>query len=356
MRPVRLRGFRQAWDNPVLNIRLDARRYISALICGGAWLANATPVGLLDIPQLVATSDAIAVGEIASVEGTGRGTVTVGEQALAANEFKAELSVSRIIKGPADSRRIEFTFYLPDEPVAFQNIAPGDAGTFFLHEILGHYFISDPHYPRIAAVKQCASSEPLPVLDSVTVELTYAVAAPSAPETTQLAAIDALDSIPTGRATDALKLAALSPTTPVRLRAIAALLGRNEVSQLASVQDLLLQPVADPLRGAVDRLASAIWHGVRNPEAIGVLERLLRAPDFKVRRGAAQALRNTGSSRAIGGLAEALNDSERDIRYIAVIGLGEITRQNEWSPSIDNFSEHEAYFLSYWRNWLNNRH
>ena len=75
-------------------------------------------------------------------------------------------------------------------------------------------------------------------------------------------------------------------------------------------------------------------------------------PDFKVRRGAAQALRNTGSSQAVAGLAEALNDSEREVRYIAVIGLGEITRQDEWSPSIDNFSEHEAYFLSYWRNWV----
>jgi hypothetical protein len=138
----------------------------------------------------------------------------------------------------------------------------------------------------------------------------------------------------------------------VRLRAIAALLARDEISHLVSVQELLLQPVAEPVRGAVDRLASGIWHGVRSPEAIPALERLLRAPDFKVRRGAAQALRNTGSSRAIAGLAEALNDSERDIRYIAVIGLGEITRQNEWSPSIDNFYQHEAYFLSYWRNWV----
>ena len=110
--------------------------------------------------------------------------------------------------------------------------------------------------------------------------------------------------------------------------------------------------MAGPLRGAVDRLASGIWHGVRNPKAIPILERLLRSPDFKVRRGAAQALRNTGSSQAVAGLAEALNDSERDVRYIAVIGLGEITRQDEWSPSIDNFSEHEAYFLSYWRNWV----
>ena len=327
-------------------------RYIGALICGGAWLASATPVGLLDVAQLIATSDAIAVGKIASVQRTGRGTVTISDQAIGANEFKAELTVSRIIKGPPDSRRIEFTFYLPDAPVAFQSIARGDAGTFFLREISGRYYISDPHYPRIAAVEQCASFEPLPVLDRVTVELRCALTDPSAPETIQLGAIEALESIRTDSATDALKLAAISPSTSVRLRAIAALLGRNEISELGSVQDLLLQPVAGPLRGAVDRLASGIWHGVRNPKAIPILERLLRSPDFKVRRGAAQALRNTGSSQAVAGLAEALNDSERDVRYIAVIGLGEITRQDEWSPSIDNFSEHEAYFLSYWRNWV----
>ena len=40
-------------------------RYIGALICGGAWLASATPVGLLDVAQLIATSDAIAVASAA---------------------------------------------------------------------------------------------------------------------------------------------------------------------------------------------------------------------------------------------------------------------------------------------------
>jgi hypothetical protein len=326
--------------------------YLSALVCGGAQLASAVPVGLLDVPQLVRSSDAIAVGEIASVRPTGRGTFTVGDQTIGANALTAELRVIRIIKGSPDSRTIEFTFFFPDEPVAFQNIAPGDAGTFFFREISGRYYINDPHYPRIAGVKQCASSESTPDLDRITAEQRCALVDASASETTQLSAIEALDSIRTGPATDALKLAAVSPVTSVRLRAIAALLNRNEISQLASIQDFLLQPVADPLRGAVDRLASAIWHGVRHPDAIPVLDRLLHAPDFRVRRGAAQALRNTGSSLAIAGLAEALKDSERDIRYIAVIGLGEITRQNEWSPSIDNFYQHEGYFLSYWRNWV----
>jgi hypothetical protein len=293
----------------------------------------------------------IVVGEVASVQRTGQGTVTIGEQAIRASELKAELSLNRVIKGPYGSRRIEFTFYLPDEPVAFQSIGRGDAGIFFLREISGRYYINDPHYPRIVGAKQCASSETLPILDIVTAELKCALTDTSAPVATQLGAIEGLDSIRISLATDALKLAAASPSTPVRLRAVAALLRRNEVSQLGSVQDLLLQPVADPVRGAVDWLASGMWQ-VRNPEAIPILERLLRAPDFKVRRGAAQALRNTGSSRAIAGLAEALNDSERDVRYIAVIGLGEITRQNEWSPSIDNFYKHEAYFLSYWRNWV----
>ena len=326
--------------------------YLSALVWGGARLAIAVPVGLLDVPQLVRTSDAIAVGEIASVRPTGHGTVTVGDQTIGANELTAELRVNRMIKGPPGGQTIEFTFFVPDEPVAFQNIASGDAGTFFLREISGRYYINDPHYPRIAGVKQCVSSESIPDLDRVTAELRCGLADLSTSETIQLGAVEALDSIRTGPATDALKLAAVSPITSVRLRAIAALLNRNEISQLASVQDFLLQPVGDPLRGAVDRLASGIWHGVRNPDAIPVLDRLLHAPDFRVRRGAAQALRNTGSSLAITGLAEALNDSERDIRYIAVIGLGEITRQNEWSPSIDNFYEHEGYFLSYWRNWV----
>src|SRR5215467_11570242 len=74
----------------------------------------------------------------------------------------------------------------------------------------------DPHYARVAAVKkQCTSSEALPFLDGVTAELRCALTAASAPETTKFSAIDALDSIRTGPATEALNLAAFSSVRPV---------------------------------------------------------------------------------------------------------------------------------------------
>ncbi len=50
-------------------------------------------------------------------------------------------------------------------------------------------------------------------------------------------------------------------------------------------------------------------------------------------------------------LSRLLNNSDEQVRYYAVVGLGEITKQDEWTPAFPEFREHEAKYLSYWRDW-----
>jgi len=74
-----------------------------------------------------------------------------------------------------------------------------------------------------------------------------------------------------------------------------------------------------------------------------------------IRRAAAAALRHTQADGAIGPLSMALEDSDREVRYQAVLGLATITGQNEWSPTLDQFEREEQHYLSYWREWVKTR-
>lgn len=97
-------------------------------------------------------------------------------------------------------------------------------------------------------------------------------------------------------------------------------------------------------------------NGVRDPEAIPELSRLLLAQDVRIRRAAASALRHTAASDATAGLVRVLSDSDSRVRYTAVIGLAEITGQYNWGPSIDLFEREGGRYLAHWKEWGRTRH
>ncbi|MGB9106461.1 MAG: HEAT repeat domain-containing protein, partial [Terriglobales bacterium] len=98
-------------------------------------------------------------------------------------------------------------------------------------------------------------------------------------------------------------------------------------------------------------LSSAIGRYVKDERAIPSLRVLLGAADVLTRRAAAFALRNTGSELAIPALAIALGDTDSEVRYYAVIGLGEIANQPDWRPLMDDYALGEQKYLQYWRAW-----
>jgi HEAT repeat protein len=100
---------------------------------------------------------------------------------------------------------------------------------------------------------------------------------------------------------------------------------------------------------------SVALEGVKDPKAIPALSRLLNSRYTQTRRSAAYAIRQTGSNDSIKPLTQALYDSDRDVRYQAVMGLTEITKQYSWGPSIDRYHADEQRYLEYWRKWAKER-
>jgi hypothetical protein len=72
-------------------------------------------------------------------------------------------------------------------------------------------------------------------------------------------------------------------------------------------------------------------------------------------KGAAAALRHTGVDAAMEPLSIALQDSDREVRYQAVLGLATITGKAEWGPTLNLFERDEQRYLTYWRERMRRR-
>jgi HEAT repeat protein len=72
-----------------------------------------------------------------------------------------------------------------------------------------------------------------------------------------------------------------------------------------------------------------------------------------------RALRNIKTETAIKPLAGALDDSDWEVRWGAVMGLAAIAGPdkdgNSWYPAYDAFKENERLYLDHWREWLQQR-
>jgi HEAT repeat protein len=126
------------------------------------------------------------------------------------------------------------------------------------------------------------------------------------------AAIAALDTVKIVAATAALRDAAKNNDATLRIHAAGALLRRNDISVMSTVENMLLRPAESekPMLGSV----AFNLEGVKDPKAIPSLSRLLDAGDIQTRRGAVAALRNTGTPSAIEPLSKGLEDNDIEVR------------------------------------------
>lgn len=311
----------------------------------------AVPVPELDLAALCRVSDLIVVGRVTGLQGAGSSKLEYAGRLVDATLIAARLQVSRVLEGSTDGPSLVVTFLKPKEFLGYESPEEGQFGVFFLKRARNGYEPVSPYYPSVVAEPGAPRASGAAV-DQVASQLQYVLRFPGSPMRSRLEAVYALRSLPTPAATSALAVAARSGALSVRVAAMAALLAQNDVSILGPAARLMLRPRehhASP--GEVSALASAVQFGIRDPKAVPALSSLLRSQNPGVRRGAAAALRNTHDPKAVQPLAESLYDPDREVRYYAVVGLGEITGQNKWTPSVANFQQNEQKFLKHWRDW-----
>ena len=154
-----------------------------------------------------------------------------------------------------------------------------------------------------------------------------------------------------------LAKAAVDQPPPSNVLAACLLASHNDISHLALAEETLMQPALP------DK-----WEFFRNPEmligriedihAAPILSRLMKAPDPRVRQGAAQALRHMKTEESVEALVGGLNDPDWEVRWLSVMGLDEIVGPKDgsgWGPGFDLFKAEEKKYLDHWNAWAASR-
>jgi hypothetical protein len=321
---------------------------------------NAVPS--FSLPELAKRSDLIAIARVETVAKIGEGIVSVNGTALQADLMEATVHPSLVLKGEANASIFKIEFALPFSPggsLGYGTLPNHQNRLLFLNKIsVGHFAFTDPYYPSLPATgsKSEEGREPTQSrasardveMEVVAVEC-GAIGSQSSKSSERIEAIWALQKRTDPCIEDALLIAFSSPEPELRLTAAAALLRRNDIRVLsAAFQETNHLPMRSYLRLNV---ASAIRDGVRSESAIPDLQIILSNEDPRMRRAAASALRNIGSRACISGLAKALNDTDKDTLYYAVVGLAEIEGQQDKKPSMEDFDTNPRPYLDYWRAW-----
>jgi hypothetical protein len=295
---------------------------------------------------------------IADVVRGERTTVNIQGSSVEGVSMIADISIQKVLKGNPPNLKPRFQFFIPFGFNGYRGVPSHQFGLFFLHPIRVGWEITDGYHPFVVAAPGAPVSTGSP-LDKVTFELAYALRSPEASLQTKREAVESLGTLITPRATAALESAANGREIALRALAIAALLERGKTEWIEPAASILVshERGLDPylvwrLSGAIELIEVRL----RDPKPIPALTRLLRASDATVRRAGAAALRCTRDLKAIGPLMLALQDSDRDVQYQAVIGLAEVTgAPSEWSPATEGFKQDPDRYLKHWRDWAKSR-
>ena len=311
-------------------------------------------VAPLDLPALTKEADLIVVGRVESVKNRDLITVNVEGRPMQAQRRVASLHVDRVIKGQADMTTLSFDFLMPQAQSAYRNINASQYAMFFLRKDGERdYAILNPYYPFVVASSNTNVTDEND-LDRVVTVVGRTLIEPTSPLLDRRSAVNVLSSARTDLADKILRQATKDNDAVVRLQALSTLLNRGDISMLDMAERLLLRPPPDTEEYLLANLSSAL-EGIKDLQAIPTLKRLLSSKDPNTRLGAAIALRHMRVSDAIDALIVALEDSNRKVRYEAVIGLAEVTREDKWAPSISVFEIDEQKYLDHWKTWAKAR-
>jgi HEAT repeat protein len=312
--------------------------------------ASAIIIPALDLAMLTQESSHIVVGKVITVRDVGRTNIFIQGQSFSARSQVAEIQVARSLKGGITGSVISFQLVQPDVFLGYGSVGANQVGMFFLKRDAGNVLIvTSPYYPSVVAALEAPESSNGD-LNNVISEVVNVIISQRASTLDKIKAVAVLDRVKTPEATKALRKAADSPHEDLSIYAIAALLERNDISKLGTAENVLVNTSAIADQNLLTKLAFAL-EGVHNPQAIPSLARLLNSNFLQARRSAAAALRSTGDNAALEHLAKALYDSDKKVRYQAVMGLAKITGQYPWGPAVMLYDKDEQHYLEHWRDW-----
>jgi len=305
-----------------------------------------------NVNKLAAESDLIVVGQTLSRQNVGRSQVL----GLGADVEMIGIKVSEVLKGTTDKSEIDFTFLLPDHPVGYHGVPPNAHRIVFLRAVGTTFEVANPYKPSLPACPTFTTNEG-PTDDRIMQHILASVSCDQLPEKERLETIEVLRRISGQATTNALRSALVKEPAGslMSLSLISELLRRNDVTVLVRAKEALQKQRTTVSEIAYRQNVALSIRELHSVEAIPELSDLMANPDVVVRRSAAEALRNTESPLAVDSLAKGLRDHDFKVRYLAAIGLAELTAQRSWRPLEPQFRQNESRYIDHWKKWLSSR-
>lgn len=167
-------------------------------------------------------------------------------------------------------------------------------------------------------------------------------------------ALEQVGSLPHVRSTQAIRDIATYGAPDFQGLAYIALLKLRDYSLWDRAVRFAEQPVQDSeLQRLQFGVAGAIGD-IKDKSVVPALSSLLASPAVILRRAAAYALREIGDPSSARFLVRALDDSDRDVQYDAMMGLGALVRYSNDAPDapyLGLFHEDPAKYLGAWKSW-----
>jgi hypothetical protein len=308
----------------------------------------------LDLEVLTREADLIVIGSVDAIEDNGPTVKDVAGERVEAERMVVTLNINGLIKGKRDDAVLSFEFLVPSTLLDYVEIKVSQFGMFFLRKTAqGGYAVLNSDYPFIIAPAKVIVADGND-LDKVVGVIGLFLTEPKSSVYERRDAVHILSSARTELATRILRQATQDSDETVRLQALCALLGRNDISMLDVAEDTLLHPAANTEEYLLTNLSAALM-GIKDIGAIPTLERLLSSSNSRTRLRAIMTLRQMHSSKGIVSLVAALDDKDQDVRYEAVMGLAELTGQTFGRPAISVFQADEQHYLEHWKAWAQTR-
>lgn len=311
----------------------------------------------VDLSELIANSDVVAVCSVDDITRIGTEAIAVQGRSIEAMKELAHVRLFYIIKGEAQGDSLTVAFDVPGAFTGYGDIAEHKDYIMFLSQHEDGLHFTNSYFPVLPALgdislKNATTNNSLTEIDKDIVNQEEAVVrANKFDESEKLSAVLALGDIQSPESTRALSEAANNGHDAIRVMAVSQLLLRNDIAVLPIAVDMLEQFDQSTEGTVASNLDYGIRDGIRNPDAIPLLQRLADNGQAVTRIAALHAMRATGARSAIPALIRALEDPDKRARYEAVAGLAEITGQSDMHPSLIDFRDDEEKYVRYWKNW-----
>lgn len=223
----------------------------------------------------------------------------------------------------------------------------------FLRESDGRLVFTDRHYPTLpaAAGEGASTADTGNPLGRVVAELGNVLASTVTSTPMKWSVLAIAYAVPKTASFSSSLQAGLRATTDIvlRERIDAELIRRADITSLRLAANWLLTDTLS--ESSRNETLNAIANSLTNPDAVPVLNDLLRSGGPSVRRAAMEALWHIGVPSSVELLIAGLKDNDHQVRFYAVRALADIYNDPDWGPAEGLFDRDEERYLTYWERW-----